>query len=250
MIFIVLFFLVIFLAIVGMAIFLYKFVRKALKPKSAEFIVTEQQKMKTYVTEKQADLVTWNNDSYLNVTGNMKYQFTRKMSRELKGVLLDKENKKLAAFWRLERGMGADGYTYIATSNAIIKYEHTKHNKITIYWNDALLGTIHESGKITNYNNQEIGFAKHPPIGQVSIPFYTHKFGANTFILKLNNRDLATIFVAPDLSSQSSSSISLSNENLGDKIIELLDTPTGLEEEKWLSAIALFETAFYGHFLI
>jgi hypothetical protein len=76
--------------------------------------------------------------------------------------------------------------------------------------------------------------------------------GEGLFSLTLNGRQLATINVAPNYDNiKYNPSIKSVFEELGfgTPIITLSDTPTA-EEEKWLLAFAIFETAFHGHWLI
>ena len=75
--------------------------------------------------------------------------------------------------------------------------------------------------------------------------------GSKTFPCELGGRQVATIRVSPDYSDRMSMDIAIGlNENSGmAPVLQMHDTPNQ-EEEKWLRALAILETAYHGHWLM
>ncbi len=84
-----------------------------------------------------------------------------------------------------------------------------------------------------------------------NIGFLNYRSGDNKFPLTMNNRVLSTIWVSPNYGESPTTSLALifNENNWGQPILEMHDTPTE-EEKKWLIALAALEICFHGHWLI
>ncbi|MGB0806328.1 MAG: hypothetical protein ACPGRC_06520, partial [Salibacteraceae bacterium] len=123
--------------------------------------------------------------------------------------------------------------------------------EFTVKYNGDILGEIKKNGNIYSANGTEIGNAKHPIKASFNIAAVSWRSGDNKFPLQMNGRHLATIWVAPNYSEQPTSNLSVifNQNNWGQPILEMHDTPTP-EEEKWLIALSVLEISFHGHWLI
>jgi hypothetical protein len=246
----VLFFLVILLFIGGIVALIVWVIRKSTKPKSNEFVVNEKQEMLKRVEEMKPELSPWSNYSYQDITSAMMFKYKMGMSNTLKGKIYAPDQKPIVAFDRVERGLAANGYMFAATSEFNVYFD-IKVNEFKIKFNDVWLGHISKTGKIRDTTGKEIGSAQHPIKASFNIAMFKYRSGDNKFPLHMNGRLLASIWVAPNYSEGAPSSISLifNENNWGQPILQLHDQPTK-EEEKWLTSLAILETAFHGHWLI
>lgn len=247
--FLILFFLTLLIFILGGVFLFVKHVLYLTKPKSAEYIADEKQDMQAYVAEEKSKLVPWSEHSYADMGARMTYKKKQTSSWYLQGKLLSPRNKPIVAFYRIERGWRADGYMYASTSDFDLYYE-LKDTAFDIWWNGELLGKIDEQGNIYNAKHIKIGFAKHPIKVSVSVPLVSGRLGDSMFPLTLNGRLLANIVVAPNLANIHSQSMAFSNENLGYRVIDVVDKMYTDEEGQWLTALAILEVAFHGFWLI
>lgn len=116
--------------------------------------------------------------------------------------------------------------------------------------NGELLGDIVKSGDIFDAKGQLIGHAKHPIKLEINAPFINYKAGEDHFPLLMHGRHLATIKVAPNYGDGAHNVAINSKENkFTEPNLTLHDQATE-EEEKWLLALTILETAFHGHWLI
>lgn len=247
--FLVAFFLSLLLFILLSVFLLYKLFRHITKPKSAEYIANEKQDMQAYITEEKPKLLPWSEHACDDIGVRMTYKKKKTSSWYLTGQLLSPSNQPIVAFYRIERGWRADGYMYASTSDFDLYYE-LKDTAFDIMWNGELFGKIDEQGNIYDATNARIGFAKHPMKVSVNVPFFSGRLGDSSFPLTLNGRLLAHIIVAPNLADSNQQTIALSNENLGNKVIDLVDKNHTKEEEQWLIALAILEVAFHGYWLM
>ena len=239
----------------GFVVLIAFVIKKASTPKTKEFIESEQQKMRTNVEKRRKELHPHQAEMYRQVTDAMVFNYLKAVTYyKLSGVILNENRKPIVAFERIERGMHTKGHMYAMTKKQTFYFEFTGL-EATFYCDDVLLGRFDKTGTIYNANQQVIGHAKHPIKASFDLHLFTtshHRLGEGLFPLTLNGRQLATINVAPnydDIGHVSSVTTVFDTLGFGTPIITLTDTPT-VEEEKWLLAFAIFETAFHGHWLI
>ena len=239
-----------FAAFFGVAYLIYKVVKKSLTPKSAEFIADEKQTMKAKVQSMKPSLSAWGNHTYQDITSAMTFKAVRATTNKLTGKIYSPKREPLIAFDRMERGLAANGYMFASSSDFDLYYDiNIRHFRIK--FNDEYLGEVLTSGDILDKDKNKIGHANHPVKVSGNIGPIDIRKGDRQFPLEMNGRKLATINVAPNYSNMNVSSIGLvfNENNWGQPILELHDTPNE-EEEKWLLALSILETAFHGHWLI
>lgn len=244
--------------IVGGFIVLIAFVIKKLaEPKTTEFIANEKKEMHANVLKKRKELGPHTTKMYAQVTDAMVFNYRKAVTYyKLSGTIFNEHQKPIVAFERIERGVKTKGHMYAMTKKGEFYFDFTGLDA-TFYTNGELLGRFDTTGIIYDKNDQAIGKAKHPVKASFQIDFFkrtNHRLGEGLFPLILNGRQLATINVAPnydDIPYGHSVSSVFDTLGFGTPIITLLDNekPTP-EEEKWLLAFAIFETAFHGHWLI
>ncbi len=245
--------------IVGGFIVLIAFVIKKLsEPKTAEFIAKEKKEMHANVLKKQKELGPHKAKMYTQVTDAMVFNYTKAVTyAKLSGIILNENRKPIIAFERIERSsMHTKGHMYAMTKKQEFYFDFTGL-EATFYCDGILLGRFDKAGTIYNANEQKIGHAKHPIKASFDLHLFKtthHRLGEGLFPLTMNNRELATINVAPnydDISYGHSVTSVFDDLGFGTPIIALTENeqPTQ-EEEKWLLAFAIFETAFHGHWLI
>lgn len=243
------------LVIVGFIILIAFIIKKSTEPKSKEFISKEKDKMYQNVLKKRKNLGSHTSNMYAQVTDAMTFNYVKAVTyAKLSGVIFNENRKQIVAFERIERGMHTKGHLYATTKKQLFYYEFTGL-EATFYCDGDLLGRFDKTGIIYDKNNQEIGKAKHPIKASFNLELFKtsyHRLGDGVFPLTLNGRNLATIHVAPnydDINYGNTVAEVFENLGFGKPIIKLNDTPTA-EEENWLLAFAIFETAFHGHWLI
>lgn len=244
------FFGAILLSIIGMIFFLVWVFKKSTKPKSQEFMESEQGKMYEKVQQMKNELVDWGMNDATSITSNMNYKSKKGFSNHLTGRIMDENLKPLVAFDRVERGLKANGYMFASTTAFDIFYD-IRVDEYTITYNNKILGDIDKQGNIYDASNKKIGHALHPVKIGVNIGPIRKRAGESSFPMKMNGRLLATIQVAPNHTDKhQAQSATFNNENsYGERVLLLHDVPTE-EEKKWLNAMAILETAFHGHWLI
>lgn len=244
--------------IVGGFIVLIAFVIKKLaEPKTAEFVAKEKKEMHVNVLKKRKELGPHKSKMYSQVTDAMVFNYKKAVTyAKLSGIILNENRKPIVAFERIERGVKTKGHMYAMTKKDEFYFDFTGLDA-TFYSNGELLGRFDTAGIIYDKNDQAIGKAKHPIKASFDLHLFKtthHRLGEGLFPLTMNNRELATINVAPnyDNISYGHSVTSVFDDlGFGTPIITLTENeqPTP-EEEKWLLAFAIFETAFHGHWLI
>jgi len=239
----------------GFSVLIAFVIKKYKDPKTAEFIANEKQEMFANVLKKRKELHPHKAELYRQVTDAMVFNYTKAVTyNKLSGVILNENRKPIVAFERIERGIDAKGHLYATTKKQTF-YFVFKGLEATFYCDEKLLGRFDKSGTIYDATDTEIGHAKHPIKASFDLQLFTtekHRLGEGLFPLTLNDRELATIHVAPnyDAIGYNPSVEKIFDElGFGTPIITLFDTPTA-EEENWLLAFAIFETAFHGHWLV
>lgn len=239
----------------GFAVLIAFVIKKATTPKTKEFIDSEREKMRQNVLRDRKKLSPHQAEMYRQVTDAMVFNYTKAVTyAKLSGLIFNENRKAIVAFERIERGMHTKGHLIAMTKKHELFYEFTGL-EATFYIDDVLLGRFDKTGRIYDANNQPIGHAKHPIKASFDLQLFKtthHRLGEGLFPLQLNGRQLATINVAPnydDIGLVSSITRVFEELGFGTPIITLTDTPTQ-EEEKWLLAFAIFETAFHGNWLI
>lgn len=237
-------------AVLGISYFMYKIFKKATTPKSAAFIAEEKEAMAAKVERMKASLSPWENFSYKDITSAMTFKSVKGSTNKLTGKIHAPNQEAIIAFDRVERGLTAKGYLF-ASSSSFDLYFAINQRHFQIKFNNEYLGEVLTSGDILNRDKKRIGHAKHPLKVSGSIGPLDFRKGGKQFPLEMNGRKLATINVSPNYTKMSGSSIGLvfNENNWGQPILEMHDEPDG-EEEKWLIALAILETAFHGHWLM
>lgn len=239
----------------GFTVLIAFVLKKSTAPKTAEFIKNEKQQMYTNVLKKRKELQLHKTAMYRQITDAMVFNFTKAVTYyKLSGVILNENRKPIVAFERIERGMHTKGHLYAITKKQTFYFDFTGL-EATFYCDEKLLGRVDKSGTIYDANDIAIGHAKHPIKASFDLQLFKtshHRLGEGLFPLILNNREIATINVAPnydDIAYNPSVEKVFDELGFGLPIITPTDTPTA-EEENWLLAFAIFETAFHGHWLI
>ena len=223
-------------------------VKKSTKPKTPQETQNELQQMAAKVEEMKAGLAAWGNRTAADLTSNMSFRSQKGMSQKLRGKIYSTDGEAVVAFYRIERGMVTTGHLIARTSDFEVKFKY-KGTQFAVKYDNELLGQIASNGHLLDANGTPIGMAKHPAKMSVSVGGIRARTGSKTFEMVINNRQLASIRVAPDYSSRMSMDFSV-NENSGmAPVLQMHDTPTE-HEEKWLRALAILETAYHGHFLV
>ncbi|WP_298421366.1 hypothetical protein [uncultured Kordia sp.] len=244
--------------IVGGFMVLIAFVIKKLsEPKTTKFIENEKDTMYASVLKKRKDLMSDKTKMYAQITDAMVFNYKKAVTYyKLSGTILNENRKPVVVFERIERGVSTTGHMHAMTKKKEFYFSFTGLEAM-FYCEGKLLGRFDKSGTIYNPDGKEIGHAKHPIKASFHIDFFkrtNHRLGEGVFPLTLHGRKLATINVAPnydDISYGHSVSSVFDHLGFGTPIIMLSEneTPTK-EEEDWLLAFAIFETAFHGHWLI
>ncbi|MBC8755085.1 hypothetical protein H2O64_10405 [Kordia sp. YSTF-M3] len=239
----------------GFTVLIAFVIKKSTTPKTAEFIENEKQQLYDNVLKKRKELHPHKAEMFRQVTDAMVFNYTKAVTYyKLSGVILNEQRKPIVAFERIERGMHTKGHLYAMTKKQTFYFDFTGL-EATFYCNEELLGRFDKTGTIYNANETAIGHAKHPIKASFDLQLFKtthHRLGEGLFPLTLNGRQLATINVAPnydDIDYNPSVQGVFEDLGFGTPIITLTDTPTA-EEENWLLAFAIFETAFHGHWLI
>ncbi|WP_420573542.1 hypothetical protein [Kordia sp.] len=239
----------------GFAVLIAFVIKKSTTPKTKEFIEDERNKMRQNVLQKRKKLAAHKTEMYREVTDAMTYNYTKAVTyAKISGFIYNENRKPVVAFERIERGMNTKGHLVAMTKKQTFLFEFTGL-AATFYCDNALLGSFDTSGTIYDANQQAIGHAKHPIKASFHVDFFKrthHRLGEGLFPLTLNGRKLATINVSPnydDIAYDFTVSSVFDGLGFGTPIITLTDTPTK-EEENWLLAFAIFETAFHGNWLI
>lgn len=221
--------------VVFVFIVLIAFVMKKSKDvRNQEFLDAERQQMRQTVQKKRKKLASHKADVYLQVTNAMTFERVADIrSITIAGLLHTTQQKPIVAFERVERGLNVKGQLVAMTKKHEILYEFLGENS-TVFFDDTLLGSWDKSGKLLNADKKVIGHLK---------------ISEDTKILVLNERTLATIQKAPSydtISNTTEVSHIFEELKLGTSLLSLHEKPT-LEEEKWLTALAIFEITFYGN---
>ncbi|QHI35069.1 hypothetical protein IMCC3317_04150 [Kordia antarctica] len=243
------------LVVGGFTILIAFVINKSTTQKTQEFIENEKQEMRANVEKKRKELHPHKAALYSQVTDAMVFNYIKAVTyNKLSGVILNEKHKPIVSFERIERGLHTKGHMGAMTKKQTFYYDFTDL-EATFYCDDMLLGRFDKTGTIYDATDKVIGHAKHPMKASFDLQLFTssqHRLGEDFFPLTLNNRQLATINVAPnydDIKHVSSVKTVFEELGFGTPIITLTDTPTA-EEENWLTAFAIFETAFHGHWLI
>ncbi|WP_046755650.1 hypothetical protein [Kordia jejudonensis] len=241
----------------GFVVLIAFIIKKSTEPKSEAYIAKEKKKLFNNVIKKRKTLSTHTSPLYAEITDAMSFNYVKSVTyAKLSGVILNEKRKPIVAFERIERGFDTKGHMYAMSKKREFYYEFTGL-EATFYCDGKLLGRFDKEGIIYDHNNQRIGKAKHPIKASFEIEIFKkvkHRLGEGLFPLVINDRELATINVVPnydDIDYGHSVDILFDELEFGTPIITLSKNiePT-VDEEKWLSAFAIFETAFHGHWLI
>ena len=243
------------IVVVGGFILLIAFViNKSTAPETEEFIENEKQQLHDNVLKKRKKLHPIKTETFHELTDAMTFQNTQAVTyTKLSGTIYNKNRKPIVAFERIKRE-AQKGQLYAMTKNQTVYFYFTA-TETTVYFDDIFLGRFDKSGIIYNANETVIGHTKRPTKASFDVQKFKKQQDVEDkglFPLALNNRQLATIHVAPNYT-KITPAPTLENIfddlHFGTPIIMLTVTPT-VEEEKWLLAFAIFETAFYGYWRI
>jgi hypothetical protein len=220
--------------VVFVFIVLIAFVMK--KSKDVEndaFLETERAEIHQKLFKKRKKLAPHKGKFYLEITNAMTFQRAQAVTNlKISGLLYNTNQKPIVAFTRVERAMNAKGLLIALTKKHIFSYEFL-NQQVTVFCDDVLLGNINASGSIANADNKTIG---------------KRKRASETNAITLNNRVVAELQKAPlyDAVSNTTDIDTIIEEyNFGTSLLSLHDAPTK-EEEKWLTALAIFEITYYG----
>jgi hypothetical protein len=197
-----------------------------------------------------ADIKPWSEFSYKDFSVSMRWRYTKGVANRMRGKIHSIRNERMVSFARYERGLYADGYLVGATDAFEYFFKIDKGKRFEVNLNGKLLGTV-DNGVVKNARGEEIGYAKHPVKISVDIGFLQARAGDVLFPLMMNGRKLADIMVAPNHVDIGVDGLSLivNENNWGVQTLRNIDSPKK-EEEKWLIAFAILETAFHGHWMI
>ena len=244
------FFLVTFLGIAPMVLLIVWVVRRSTRKQTSEEVDKVIAELREKAQSGLDEMKSWKNFTYDDFSVSMRYRYTKGFAHKMRGKIHSIRNEGMVSFARYERGLYADGYLIGATDAFEYFYKIEKGKKFEVHLNGELLGTIID-GVIADANGKEIGHARHPVKVSVEIGFLQARKGDVVFPLTMNGRRLANIMVAPNHADIGGDGLSLSiNENnWGVQTLRNVDNPTE-QEEKWLIAMAILETAFHGHWMI
>jgi len=241
------------LVVAGFAILIAFVINKSSATETEEFIENEKQQLHENVLKKRKKLHSIKTETFREITNAMTFHDTQAVTyNKLSGTIYTKNRKPIVAFERIKRG-AQKGQLYAMTKKQTVYFYFTEE-ETTVYCDDILLGQFDKTGTIYNANKTVIGHAKHPIKTTFDIQEFKKQqdiLGKGLFPLTLNTRQLATIQVAPNytqIASTPTLATVFDELNFGTPIITLTDTPTA-EEEKWLLAFAIFETAFHGYYI-
>jgi hypothetical protein len=221
--------------VVFVFIILIAFVMKKGKDtKEAAFLEAERTQMLQRVSKKRKKLIAPKATIYKQLTDAMTFERVEDVRTiTLSGTLHNSEGKSVVAFERIERGLRFTGQLVAMTKKQTFVYEF-ENREITIFCEDELLGFWTKAGLLLNAEKQQIG---------------TLKRTTTTHELILNNRKLATIQKAPSydhIARITEVSEVFKELKYGTSLLSIHDAPTK-DEEKWLTALAIFEITFYGN---
>lgn len=238
------------LLLIAVAISIWK-VKKLTQPKSQKAVESAQTKMQRRLQGMKKELKDWKNYSYKDISSAMLFKETQGTVDYLEGMIFAPDQQPIFVFEREETGIRTKGYLLAASSEFELFFD-IHPTETTIKFNDEILGKIEKSGTIYNATGDVIGHAEHPPKISFDIAGYQYRAGENFYPLHLNERKLANIWVAPNYSDPDAPKklAEIFEENKwGLPLLELHDEPTP-NEEKWLTALAVLEVAFHGHWLV
>ncbi|AXG71421.1 hypothetical protein KORDIASMS9_03678 [Kordia sp. SMS9] len=221
--------------VVFVFIVLIAFVMKKSKDvKNDAFLETARKEMLQRILKKRKKLVPHKADFYLQITDAMTFERTAAVTNsKISGFLYNTHQKPIVAFERVDRGLNAKGQLVAVTKKHEFVYEFLGET-ITVFFDNSLLGSWNQSGKIFNADQKGIGQLK---------------FSEDSKTLVLNDRTVATILKAPlydTISNTNDVSYIFEELTLGTSLLSLHEKPT-VKEEKWLTALAIFEITFYGN---
>jgi hypothetical protein len=221
--------------VVFVFIVLIAFVMKKSKDTaSQEFFETERKGMLQNVAKRRKKLVAHKAEFYLQLTNAMVFErVTDVRTITISGTLYNTDRKPIVAFERVERGKNATGQLVAMTKKQTFVYEFLDAD-FTIFCDGKLLGSWNKSGVLLDVNQRKIGAFKRT---------------TTVHNLILNDRTIATVQKAPlhdHIARITEVSEVFEELNHGTSLLSLNDSPTA-EEEKWLTALVIFEITFYGN---
>ena len=192
-------------------------------------------------------LVPWSEFTAEDLTFNISTYYVRSFKSKLGGKIYDGEGHPLIKFLRESRGMHTNGKIEANTSEFRILIR-IRDDNFGVIVDGKTLGIIQSSGEVVNAQREKIGSAVHPIKVSVNVAGVVKvRFGANTFPIELNGRQIATIRVSP---THSDSAILTLNENFQGYSIVKVHTEISQEEEMWLVAFCILEVVYHGHWII
>ncbi len=146
-------------------------IRKSTKPHTKEQTDNQKTKMQGKLMELKSKLVPWGDHTHEDITSAMIYRSKKTLINEINGTVYSPDRKPILAFSRMERGLKADGYMYVSSSDFDL-YVDFSVDKFRILYDGQLLGNIESSGTIYNAQKEKIGHAKHPTKVSINRHYY------------------------------------------------------------------------------
>lgn len=211
------------------------FIKKSSPNQSTEVLKSRKDNMLEKINKSKKKLVPWQAEHLGKISNKISYNYVRGFARTFNGSVNSSDNELIFVFRRVDRGMSIDTKIMAATSHLNFYFEISAAiNKI--YINDIHFGTIKNNTTIINASGIPFGTMDRDQ-SQAAIYSIKAKYYTIAKVIKNSDRrafykETSNSFVEQDV---------IYNNSLVNPVRELND-----EEYKWVLAIAIFESVFYG----
>jgi hypothetical protein len=240
-------FIIILIPFLGIAFLIFYVIKKSTEKKTPEFLQNEKIKMEEKVNDLKKDIENWKNYSPKDITNNLKYSFVKGMSNRLTGQIFSQDDSPIIAFQRIDRGVYVNSRIVASTTDFKIYFEY-KNNEKLFFFDDLYLGKIINNLVILDSSDRKIGNCnRNNSDSQIS---YTIEFQSKK-VAEINKNSDRKAFVKNILYKPHTSS---TNRKFSTKYREVGPSYSLInsinivdhEELKWIIAIAIFESIYYG----
>lgn len=240
----VILFLVPFIAI---AFLIFYVIKRSTAKKTPQFLQNEKVEMEAKVNELKKDIENWKNYTPEDITNYMTYSFRKSMSNRLTGHVYSRDNSPIIAFQRIDRGLYANAKIVASTTDFKLYIEYYNNEKL-FFFDDVYLGKVINDSVLVDPLHVQIGSCNRDK-----------SYDQASYTIELHSKKIAEINKNTDRKSivkrqyyKPSSHGSDFKTGLGFREVgpsySLVNSiyTTDKEELKWVIAIAIFESVYYG----
>lgn len=231
----------------GIAFLIFYVIKRSTAKKTPQFLQNEKVEMEAKVNELKKDIENWKNYTPEDITNYMTYSFRKSMSNRLTGHIYSRDNSPIIAFQRIDRGLYANARIVASTTDFKLYIEYYNNEKL-FFFDDVYLGKVINDSVLVDPLHRQIGSCnRDKSYNQASYTIELHSKKIAEINKNADRKSIVKRQIYKPTMNGSNFKTGLGFREVGPSysLVNSIDT-TNNEELKWVIAIAIFESVYYG----